>query len=171
MTGSALILENIGLLAQAEALISKLSDRLYASREGLPPFSSGIGMHMRHILDFYKAFLANREGAVDYDRRERSLEVETNRKAALAAIQSVGMALEKIQDIDRKVMSKNDDGGKRDRQLAFSRSSIGRELQFLSSHTVHHFAIIAMILSSQGYMPPKDFGVAASTLAYWHDRS
>ncbi len=47
-----------------------------------------------------------------------------------------------------------------------SRSTVGRELQFLVSHTVHHFAIIAVMHSSQGIELPPDFGIAPSTLKY-----
>jgi uncharacterized damage-inducible protein DinB len=164
--GEVLIMENIELLDQAEALIGQMSDRLYSNNENLRPFQSGVGMHIRHLLDFYKAFLAMRDGTIDYDRRERSLALETDREAALEAIRSVGKALRGVDDIDRRVLSKNDDGGRRDPQTAFNHSSIGRELQFLASHTVHHYAIIAMILAFQGFTPPKDFGVAASTLSY-----
>jgi hypothetical protein len=96
----------------------------------------------------------------------RSPELETSREAALAAIKSVSEALETVEDLDRSIMSKNDDGMD-DIGNAFNGSTIGRELKFLSSHTVHHFAMIAMILTRQGYDPPKNFGVAASTLAFW----
>jgi uncharacterized damage-inducible protein DinB len=162
------VLQNIGLLSQAEALIEQLSEGLYSNNENLPPFQSGVGMHIRHILDFYKAFFAAQNGTIDYDRRERAPEVETSRKAALAGIKSVCAALETVDDVDQPVMSRNDDG-MGDTEGAFNASSIGRELRFLTSHTVHHFAIIAMILTRQGYDPPKDFGVAPSTLAFWRE--
>ena len=42
-------------------------------------------------------------------------------------------------------------------------SSLGRELQFLLGHTVHHNAIVAMILDRHGIELPQGFGVAAST--------
>jgi hypothetical protein len=45
-------------------------------------------------------------------------------------------------------------------------STIGRELQSLSSHTVHHFALIAMSLRAMGIPVEEDFGVAPSTLRY-----
>ena len=45
-------------------------------------------------------------------------------------------------------------------------SSISRELQVLSSHTVHHFALIAMTLRMHGVEIDSDFGMAPSTLRY-----
>jgi hypothetical protein len=42
-----------------------------------------------------------------------------------------------------------------------------RELQFLLSHTVHHYALMALILRLQGFNPAAEFGVAPSTLQHW----
>ena len=47
-----------------------------------------------------------------------------------------------------------------------SPSTIERELKFLVSHTVHHYAIIALQLRHQGVEPGPEFGVAPSTLRY-----
>ena len=48
----------------------------------------------------------------------------------------------------------------------FMESSISRELQVLSSHTIHHFALIAMTLRLHGIEMDPDFGMAPSTLRY-----
>ena len=45
-------------------------------------------------------------------------------------------------------------------------SSIGRELQALSSHTIHHFALIAITLRLHGVEVSPDFGMSPSTLTY-----
>jgi hypothetical protein len=49
----------------------------------------------------------------------------------------------------------------------WSQSTVGRELQYLLSHTIHHYAIIGSILRAQGREPGPDFGVAPSTLRHW----
>lgn len=165
---TAMVNENIGILTQAEKLITDLDEALYADNR-LPPFQSGVGKHIRHVLDFYQAFLSAENGRIDYDRRERSVAVESDRMQAVKAIRHIIQRLESVRDADRKVMSNNDDGGRRKPEHTFSISSIGRELQFLASHTIHHFAIIAMVLIQQGYTPPEDFGVAASTLTHWQE--
>ncbi len=162
----ALARENIAILSQAEALIDDLSDAIYTNNDILP-YHSGVGKHIRHVVDFYKAFLKPPEDLTDYDDRDRSVAVETDRCRAIEAIGRVITALEAIKNADLAVESKNDDGGQRSEAFAYSRSSIGRELQFLASHTVHHFAMIAFILVQQGYTPHPDFGVAASTLIHW----
>ncbi|MGH9328927.1 MAG: hypothetical protein ACRD09_00665, partial [Vicinamibacterales bacterium] len=44
-------------------------------------------------------------------------------------------------------------------------STVKRELAFLLSHTVHHNAIIALLLEQAGIAAPHRFGVAASSPA------
>ena len=56
-------------------------------------------------------------------------------------------------------------------ETAWSYSSIFRELQFLLSHTIHHFALVAMLLRLQGCVPAVDFGVALSTLNHWQQQA
>jgi len=162
----ALAKENIGILSQAENLIESLDDGLYTNND-VSPFQSGVGKHIRHVLDFYQAFFKPPVYKTDYDDRERSEMVEIDRMQAIKAIRKIISSLEAIQDADLRIRSKNDDGGHRPMEFAYSHSSIGRELQFLASHTVHHFAMIAFILVQQGYTPHQDFGVAPSTLIHW----
>ncbi len=47
----------------------------------------------------------------------------------------------------------------------WSRSTLKRELQFLVSHTVHHFALIRALLGGSGIDPGESFGLAPSTAA------
>ena len=162
----ALAKENIGILSQAVKLIEDLSDAVYTNND-VHPYQSGVGKHIRHVVDFYKAFLKPPEDMTDYDDRDRSVTLETDRMQAIEAIGMVISSLEAIKGADLPVKSKNDDGGYRAKAFAYSDSSIGRELQFLASHTVHHFAMIAFILVQQGYTPHRDFGVAPSTLIHW----
>jgi hypothetical protein len=42
-----------------------------------------------------------------------------------------------------------------------------RELEFLQSHAIHHYALIAQRLSAVGFAVPEDSGVAPSTLEHW----
>ena len=47
-------------------------------------------------------------------------------------------------------------------------SSIERELEFLQSHTIHHYALIGFKLRAFGFDLPVEFGVAPSTLRFWN---
>jgi hypothetical protein len=44
-----------------------------------------------------------------------------------------------------------------------SRSSVGRELAFVVSHTTHHLAVIALLLDRLGWRGPDGLGLAASS--------
>ena len=45
-------------------------------------------------------------------------------------------------------------------------SSIGRELGFLLSHTIHHCALIAVMMRLRGLATPPGFGVAPATMRH-----
>ena len=161
---------NIEFLKQAQRLIDELSDDQYQNND-LPPFNSGVGKHIRHVLDFYRAFLNRQQDKVNYDQRVRQPEVEVDRSVAIQHIEDVCQALAKETAIDAAVWSKNDEAVETPADQGYRRSTIGRELQFLVNHTVHHYAVIAILLHGQGFKTPQGFGVAISTLAYWDQKA
>jgi hypothetical protein len=46
------------------------------------------------------------------------------------------------------------------------RTNVERELLFLSSHTIHHIAIMSLLAERVGMTVPADLGVAFSTASY-----
>lgn len=158
----------VRVLEQGHALLGRLDDQLYACAEGLP-VQSGAGSHMRHCLDFYQSLLEGVwAGRVDYNRRERDVLVARDRACAAARVEIVIEELRALADLpgDTTLMvsPEDTDAGGRD---AWCASTLARELQFLLSHTVHHYALVALILRLQGFEPGEEFGVAPSTLAHW----
>lgn len=164
----SLIAVNIAWLRQAEALLTQISNAVYtASPSGLAPHKAG--GHFRHILEFYECFLAGlARGRIDYDARKRDLSVETSREAAQARIRLLihRLETEPALRIDSLVSVRIEDSAGSRLPNPFLVSSVGRELQVLSSHTIHHFALIAMTLRALGVPVAADFGVAPSTLRY-----
>jgi hypothetical protein len=158
----------VRVLEQALALLERLDDRLYSGTAGLP-VRSGVGSHLRHCLDFYQSFLEGaRAGVVDYNRRERDELVARDRACAAVRVEIVIENLLALTDLDGDapllVSPEDTEPGAAG---AWCASTIARELQFLLSHTVHHYALIALILRLQGFEPGEEFGVAPSTLAHW----
>jgi len=103
-------------------------------------------------------------GAVDYDSRVRGTSVETDPEAAAVALEQVCDALSAcLADVDRQVSvcSVTDRDGAR----VETRSTFGRELVFLQSHTVHHAAMIRAILAAADLEVPAEFGFAPATIA------
>ena len=155
---------NIRLLQQATEVLSTISDEAYC--RSLDPIArSGIGMHMRHCLDSYEAFLRGLEsGRIDYDHRLRGTAIETDR---LEALDRLANFIDRFKALDvaaapEQLLVCLESHGHPEQE--WSRSSVRRELQSLVGHTVHHYAIIAMILKLQRIAHPPEFGVASSTL-------
>ncbi len=157
---------NIFFLKQGIELLSDVSDEQYSSNN-IKYNKSGIGRHFRHIIEHYYSLLAENDGFVDYDERERDLKLETNREFMISSMKEVSESLKKLNsdDLNKKVSVRSNEGiGEEDSPL--SESTIRRELQFLISHTVHHYALIGLILKTMGFEPSPEFGVAPSTLKH-----
>ena len=158
--------QNLHFLDQGRALVDDLSDELFTRSDGKGHASAGA--HLRHVLDCYRCFLRGLEpGRVDYDARERDPRLETERAVASAVIGEISSGLRKLELEDReRALRVRVDAAAWGSSDSWTASSVGRELQFLLSHTVHHYAIIAMTLRSLGYDPGQRFGVAPSTLEH-----
>jgi uncharacterized damage-inducible protein DinB len=162
-TLSSLIRVNTTWLEQALALVSLVDDHRYSSQPpGFGPHTAG--RHLRHILEFYECFLDGVEHGrvVDYDSRKRDPTIETDRGAATSRIRRIIDRLFHLRASDEPILVQVDD--------CDARSTIARELQVLSSHTIHHFALIAMTLHAYGLRVDPRFGVAPSTLRYQEQR-
>lgn len=170
---SVLVDDNICYLKQGVDLLRRLSDEQYATK--LPDsYNSSVGGHMRHCLDHYINFLDGFEsGKVDYDARARDTRIEQERAFALSSMDSLSQRLMAVrtEDADKPVMVKMDCGDDTDSATLWSASSLRREFQFLVSHTVHHYALIGMMLKHQGIDTGKEFGIAPSTLRYMQSQS
>jgi uncharacterized damage-inducible protein DinB len=156
----------VRLLDELGAVVSGLTDAQYVQKPvGVMP--SSVGAHVRHWLDHVAALVASVDtGALDYDRRERGTPVEAERPAALAAIARLASDLRHVTpaQLDRPVEVEillTADGSPQ----TFG-STVGRELAYVVSHSVHHNAIIgAMVQTLGGRVPPR-FGYAPSTIAH-----
>lgn len=156
---------NLTLLRGLRDLLADLDPDLYA--EPAPALQlQGAGGHVRHALEFYASFGAGvAEGRIDYDARPREPELETARDAAIARIDSILVDWEDLPDPTESVEVHQDDPGEE-----WCASTVGRELQFLAAHLVHHLALVAVIFRHHGVSIPDGFGVAPSTLEYWKTR-
>lgn len=163
-----LIADNVEALRQGIELIERLDDGLYV--QACQELSlSGVGCHFRHCIDFYLKFLAGLEsGRINYDTRERDGQIETHRLIAIAKLNSIiaelGELLAVTTPAEIEVLLEDSSNSKD--AAGWSRSSVKRELQFLLSHTIHHYALIALALRLHGFEPGAEFGIAPSTLRH-----
>jgi uncharacterized damage-inducible protein DinB len=165
-----LIIGCINLLEEGMRLLECLTDDVYAKASVLSPRGS-VGAHVRHCHDFYRSFLNGLEsGRIDYNCRQRDSLIETDRLHAIHETRQLIAQLREVLPIFRiaPILISIEDGSDRD---SWCGSSLVRELEFLRSHTIHHYSRMAMLLRFEGIEPGEEFGVAPSTLRYWQEEA
>lgn len=150
-------------LNQALTVLQLLSDDDYTVQPKAE--LSSIGAHIRHIIDHFNAVrLGLRTGVVDYERRSRGGELERDKKAAVSELTQLIAWLDHLQHetlfINLNVRAEISVG---EPCIANAQTSLNRELMFVASHAVHHYALVNIILHTLGYQVGTGFGVAAST--------
>ena len=157
----ALLRFNHALLSQALALAA------LHEAPGAPAYERPVGAHLRHVIEHYEALLMPGRGrVVDYDARQRDAELERSpqlaRRRLLALQQRLGTA---ELDLEQPVAVRGLAGLAG--EFAFEvESSLGRELVFVASHAVHHYALLAAHLRQLGLPLPEGFGTAPATVAH-----
>lgn len=156
---------NRQLLRQGVALLDQLDDERYTESRGA---WASVGAQYRHVLEHYRCFFAGLGGRrVDYDARARDIAIEASRQEARRATLELLHALEGLLEAPDEALSVHmDSGGGDEGPPDWRPSSVGRELQFLCSHTVHHYALLKLLLDGSGAVLGSEFGVAPSTLAH-----
>lgn len=156
-----LVIASNQLLKQLKNCLNQLTNDEYT--EKLAIFSgSTIGQHTRHILEFYQALL-NVDEIINYDLRQRNLQIENDKEYMLQIIDSLTKELKSL-NLSQKIILQGTLGG----VLNTIESNIGRELLYVTEHAVHHMAILKMgIVHSICHIQfEENFGVAESTINY-----
>ncbi len=154
-----LLQTNIDALDEGAALLALLKPEHYT--QGFKPaFHSTIGAHFRHVLEHYRCFIKQlNDDSICYDSRERDQLLECDFDYANRTISELKVSLVELEsrDLDRVCQIS-------DQQASLPvATTIYRELLFLQSHTMHHYAIIGAMTRSFGAQPADDFGVAIAT--------
>lgn len=155
--------------ARCLSVASMLSPETYVA---MAAGHSPIGAHLRHCYDHFETLLWGLErGEIDYDSRNRDPRVEAcpdyfqeklhSRLAQIATFDET--ALDEAVSIRALVAP--------DAPPVRFMSTLSRELVYLTSHTIHHLAIIKLTAEQLGIELPDGFGVAYSTAAYWKQAS
>lgn len=166
-----LVRDLIAIMHQGGALISALTPAAYC---GCPEAfkSSSIGAHYRHHLEHVQLLLDGVCGEVDYDQRRRDPALERDIQAALTRTEELVAKLRTLseQDLDRQITIVHQSSVESSSRPSCS-STLGRELLFVLSHAVHHYALMGVIAQAQGQRPcDESFGVMPSTLRYQADQ-
>ena len=153
---------NIDLLDQAVSLV-----QAHEHAEA-PAFADYAGAHVRHVIEHYEALLLRPDAdVIDYDNRPRDRELERCTQRARARLQRLQQRLRAWPAVSLampiRVSSRIGAAGEFEFE---TRSSVGRELVFLASHAVHHFALLQVYCREHGLSMGSRFGVAPATLAH-----
>lgn len=163
-----IIKANKDALEQGLELLSRLSDDEY-TRVCEPWLKSTIGQHIRHVADMYLALMgAQEEGVADYDVRRRGSRVEKNSDQGREVLQQISLWLDELaQHIDgnQALRIKSEVSLQKSVSVTLE-SSLLRELVFVGSHTVHHYAVISVIARLQNLNVDEWFGIAPATVTF-----
>ncbi|WPJ96369.1 DinB family protein [Coraliomargarita algicola] len=153
-------------LRQQLLLLTELSEEAYcAPAQG--HLSSSVGKHIRHNLDHFESFFHGLDACqIDYENRSRQGQIESISEVAIAVLEDLIVQLQALRTEDERELAVREESAAGANQRRWLKSSLGRELQFLLGHTVHHNALIAMIVDRHGLALPEGFGIAPSTLRH-----
>lgn len=159
---------NQQVLDQALALLGHFGGMGQAAK---PPLSGPVGAHLRHVVEHYAALVfPAKSGVVDYDARPRERALESDPLLASSRLHEMRerLATWPATLLGTPVCVRGQGGLLGDRRFEVT-STLGRELAFVASHAIHHFAALAPHACALGVTLPSDFGQAPSTVA--HDRA
>jgi uncharacterized damage-inducible protein DinB len=152
------------LIDDLATLVAQLTPEAYA-RSAVGAISGSIGGHVRHCLDHVLALERGFEtGVVDYEARHRRTAIEHDRSRALEALVAGATRLRSRGDLTASqpmvVRACAFEGG----PIEQYGSTLGREVAFVISHTIHHNATIALLADRVGHRRlPYRFGIAPGT--------
>ena len=153
------------VLEQLVELINKLDNEQFARPLSVLSGNT-IGKHIRHIIELYEQLLLGYDsGVINYDRRKRDLQTETERIYAIDKLKQINLAAENKSDkpiqlmLDYSINCQVND---------MVDSSYKRELAYNIEHAIHHMAIIKIAIENaySEIVLDKAFGVAPSTIRF-----
>ncbi|MES2883229.1 MAG: hypothetical protein V4709_00370 [Pseudomonadota bacterium] len=153
---------NIAVLDQALTVIDA-----HAEAPGTD-YSAHSGPHLRHVIEHYEAFIPHvGSHSVDYDTRARDRAPERDPLVATARIKAIQHQLAVLDtSAITEPIAVHLRGGLAGEDNFVSFSSLARELLFLASHAVHHYALIQLHCKAEGICLGADFGKAPATVQH-----
>jgi len=160
---TALNRANIEVLGQLKELLTCCRS-LYCRTPGSSV--AGIGEHVRHVLDHYRAFQAGMlSDCVDYNYRTRNSIEETDPLIASQHIDGLvdWLAGNELMPATIQVISEINLLHSHSEKMI---STPARELLYLINHSIHHMAYAALLAKTNDIAVPAHIGLAPSTVSY-----
>lgn len=151
------------VFAQLTGSLDGLSEQQY--RQSCKTlFNNTIGQHVRHIIELFQCLEKGyHHGMVDYEKRKRDPEIETDKAMACSLLLEISGGLLKPNKDLQLSASYDDQGG----EPVLMTTNYHREIAYNLEHTIHHMALIRVGITEVSDLAlPEEFGVAASTIKY-----
>ena len=151
------------VFVQLSNSIEQLTSEQYTTK--IPVLSNAtIGQHVRHIVELFLCLEKGYETAlVNYEKRERDINIETNKAFANSLLKKIFKELPKG---NRQLLLETGYEEHSDQAIHIS-SNYYREIVYNLDHTVHHMALIRIGINAiAGGSLPETYGVAGSTVKY-----
>lgn len=147
-------------LNELSDLLSQFSDNDYTN----PCFglsNATVGEHTRHIIEMFQCLENQYEiGIVNYDKRKRDYQIQTD---VVFAKDTIITILNQLEKPNKNLQLQQIVDGE---ELLID-SNYNRELLYNLEHCIHHQALIKVaILQMDHIQIDKNFGVARSTIEY-----
>lgn len=140
----SLIANNIQQLKGLCSILQGVSTTQYQQVADMP-HTPTVGRHARHIIEHYAQLLRGLdEGIINYGLREREVRLEQCPNFAIDTMHTLESRLLELGSPFSHPLVLVSEG----QRLA---TNLARELDYLFSHTVHHIAIIHILLQRAGF--------------------
>ena len=131
----------------------------------IPTLSNAtIGQHVRHIIELFMCLENGYQvGLVNYEKRKRDYQIETDKDLATLLLKEI---YQNIERSNREIFLEAEDycGST---EIVSIPSNYYRELAYNLEHTIHHMALIRVGINEVSAVRlPEEFGVAYSTVKY-----
>jgi len=145
-------------------VLDAITEEMFA---GDRPDHQPIGAHLRHALEHMSCFVQGLpEGIVDYDSRDRDAAIESDPALFREVLHELMSALRSIPTAHLGDVIQVRQTASLDTEPLTLNSTIERELVFLSSHTIHHLALVVQFCREEGVSLPDETQLAYSTSAH-----
>jgi len=151
------------VFVQLTESLHQLSGAEY-SQQSKTLFNASIGQHVRHIIELFLCLEKGYEtGVVNYEKRKRDYQIETDKDFAIQLLKDIYHRLER-PNIDLIMEAEDYEDGS---AIVAIPSNYYREIAYNLEHTIHHMALIRVGVNEvSSVVLPQDFGVAYSTIKY-----
>ena len=159
------ITANESSLAVLRSLLKHIPEEIYSKPS--PLSDSTLGEQVRHILDHYLMLLKGLgHKQICYDNRNRDQLLECSTSAAISVLDGICSQLQTLKESEDISLTLSCATSAQCDQSVITETTLTRELLFIHSHTIHHQAIMSVLLKLEGLEVPEDLGVAPATLQF-----